>query len=143
MVCRKHRPHLKQLARNEEDVNKEKKKEEEQVAIAEVVQRLSEVSAQVVNSPPSSAYAKGIALAETNEVALLKKKNYKVSVSIGLRTSHMNLLTCLTDTGAGANLIRSDLLEASSKNHIRSREVQSVQYRHLQILDIWNNDGPP
>lgn len=86
-----------------------RKKKEEQFAVAEAAQVPSKVSEEVGNSPPNSSYAEVIKLVETDEVPLFKKKNYKLSVSIGLRSSNMRPLICVVDRGTEPNTLRSDL----------------------------------
>lgn len=111
MVPRRHEQHLNQPVRNKKDSKKEKKKEGKQVAVADVVQKPPEVSANVGNSPPNSVYAEVIAFAETDEAMFFKKKNCKILVSIGLKSSHMRPLARVFDTGAGQNFIRSDIIK--------------------------------
>lgn len=90
------------------------------------MQRPLEVPANVGNILPNTGLAEVVAIAGADSVTLLKKKNCRVSVSIGLRFSYMHLLTLVPDTGAGLNITRSDILEPSSENQIRRREVPDL-----------------
>lgn len=136
MVARGHKHHHNEPAWKKKGSRKEIEKEKKGAAVVKLVQKPSEVSAKVANSPPSSVYAEVIAFIETDEVALFTKKNYKMSVSISFRCSHMRPLTYVFETGACPSLIRSDVLEPSWENHIRRQEVTNLYGAYNSKLRI-------
>lgn len=76
MVARIHKHRVNQTETKKKNSKKEKTRKEEQVALAEVVQKPPEVSVKVKKTA-DSAYAEMIALSEANEVALFKKKTIR------------------------------------------------------------------
>lgn len=74
------------------------------------MKRPPEAPAIIRNSQPNSAYDKVEEVEETGEAALFAENNYKISVSKGLRLSHMRPLICVIDTGAGPGIISGVIL---------------------------------
>lgn len=62
---------------------------------------------------------------------LLKSKNNKVSVSVGLNSSLMHPIISVFDTGSSQNLIRTDILETSWLENIRQRDMRKSGVRLL------------
>lgn len=96
-------------------------------------------------------YAQTIAFAEyqSDGIALLEKKNYKIRVTIWERANLMKPMSAITDTGAGANLtsrrafhtfwytrlipVRNPGLTAVANQSV---EVQGVILLHVRIGDL-------
>lgn len=69
--------------------------------------------AKKIDKKPDEPYKDVLAFPETGEISLFKNRNYQVFVSIRLESSRMRTILCVSDLGAGPNLIRADVLDPS------------------------------
>lgn len=56
-------------------------------------------------------YAEVCTFDDIDSLALFRKENYKIFISIGLTLSRMRPINCVSDTGPGLNLILEELVE--------------------------------
>lgn len=68
---------------------------------------------------PDEPYQDILAFSEKDEIILFKRKNCKLSVSIGILSSGQRPVVCGFDTGTGTNLIRAEILDQHWLDSIR------------------------
>lgn len=60
---------------------------------------------------PDEQYSSVLAVLETDEVLFLKKKNFQISLIIGINMSPVHLIVCVFNTDAGPDLIGATILD--------------------------------
>lgn len=73
---------------------------------------------------------------ETEDLYLLNRRNYKVSISVGLMDKEMHAVKGGFDTGTGLSLIREYFLEAEGLKAIQSNSRPSLKNDINQKISV-------
>lgn len=84
---------------------------------------VNETTEEISKKPWNELYQDFRSFSEAGEISLVKSKNRKVSVSIGIDSSRMHRVVCVIGTSAGANLVRADVLDPAWLDSIRQRDM--------------------
>lgn len=82
-------------------------------------------------------YAAVCAFDDTNVIALIKKRNYKVPITIGLISLRMRPANCVYDNGDGPSLLHKDIVEPDwmSAIHIcQEPRLRSATNKKLEVF---------
>lgn len=97
------------------------------ISIAEKTQEAVEAPAKKTEKKNTDEpYQHILEFPETGEISLFKRRNYKVSVLVGIGSSRMNPVICVFDIGSGPNLIRDDGLDQRSLDNVPQRDMPEI-----------------
>lgn len=92
---------------------------EYRASAGKTTQQTVETSTKKIVKEPGEPYEDILPFPDTGVLSLFRNKSYEVSVSSGLESAQMNQIVFVFDSGTGANLIRSNILDPSLLNSIR------------------------